>query len=812
MNPNRTRLVFREAGVKEYRYTLIPYGDTWKAVHGAHGHDTGFEVPAFDDSLWASEPGAWGLVGDGVQTGGPLAPPCVQNRALINTAWVAGTDITLRQTITIPVGTTRLYVEYGADNEAYFYLDGTLVESSSNSGCQTRGSNSFWVNDPPTGAVVLAVRAVDTGSPGVGQETFFDARVVAYHPDNLGSPDELLPIRTGRQPGRVVAEIEDMKKVGVSEDYNAGGEVYFTLPNSHPYIGALLPWETHWAFEQYSSRGWTEENAGWLIDLDATDEETVFYGRDYLGVMSDEYDERFNPDQAPDAAAEIYPADAAGAGGAKYTDERLDTIIGDQIDRAINQPNGNLSFFTRGAIASMPETVTIFAQLTERLSFIAGLIDSHRAGTGKRTRLIYRKIRTYTTPWAYTDEWRFEVLDDPGQERLDLTLRYGELLQHFRYMPMGDYGNRSLGVGKTFDSLRLEYAIESAPAPTGEPADFHERRFGRQSVVRYWDNIKDVNDLTRRSRQYAAEIGAIGKKLGAGLRVGTIGIKDGWDLCDSIPVEIERGPVDTSLLSDPFWTIWGWAYLLADDGHEELVLTLSPRLPTIAADPSVADSRTVPTAPPFAVHDGPPDTTVSPGGNGTWIDALTGHIWLVDPATGLWYDSTLAAEMGALAMHLAVQEEGVALASFADTLNFVGASVTASGTGGTKTITVAPVITGSINFIIDGGGAAITTGVKGDIFPDFDCTVTSWTIVADQVGSIVVDLWQDVYANFPPTVADTMTTGEKPTLASALANQDLSLNTGAGWAIAAGNAIRFNVDSATTVTRVTVVLNITRTI
>ena len=114
-------------------------------------------------------------------------------------------------------------------------------------------------------------------------------------------------------------------------------------------------------------------------------------------------------------------------------------------------------------------------------------------------------------------------------------------------------------------------------------------------------------------------------------------------------------------------------------------------------------------------------------------------------------------------------------------------------------------------FVIDGGGVAITTGVKIDYPVPYNCLVTAWEIVADQTGSIVVDIWQDTYANFPPTVADTITTSEKPTLAAAAKNTDTSLNSGNGWALTKGRWLRFNVDSITTVTRVTIKLSVTRT-
>lgn len=116
----------------------------------------------------------------------------------------------------------------------------------------------------------------------------------------------------------------------------------------------------------------------------------------------------------------------------------------------------------------------------------------------------------------------------------------------------------------------------------------------------------------------------------------------------------------------------------------------------------------------------------------------------------------------------------------------------------------------TITFIIDGGGSAITTGEKGHLEIPFACTITGWTILADQSGSIVVDVWKDTYALFPPTVGDTIAGTEKPTLATAQKNQDLDLTT---WttAIAAGDVLAFYVESITTVERVTISLKVVKT-
>ncbi|RAZ90164.1 hypothetical protein DPM33_15155 [Mesorhizobium hawassense] len=123
-------------------------------------------------------------------------------------------------------------------------------------------------------------------------------------------------------------------------------------------------------------------------------------------------------------------------------------------------------------------------------------------------------------------------------------------------------------------------------------------------------------------------------------------------------------------------------------------------------------------------------------------------------------------------------------------------------------VSVAGLQTRELFFLIDGGGAAITTGIKGDLPPmPFACTILDVTLLADQSGSIVIDIWKDTYANFPPTIADTIVASAKPTLSSATKSQDSTLT---GWttAVAAGDILRFNVDSAATLTRVTLGLKV----
>ncbi len=113
-------------------------------------------------------------------------------------------------------------------------------------------------------------------------------------------------------------------------------------------------------------------------------------------------------------------------------------------------------------------------------------------------------------------------------------------------------------------------------------------------------------------------------------------------------------------------------------------------------------------------------------------------------------------------------------------------------------------------FIIDGGGSAITTGQKGHLWIPFDCTIQSVALMADQSGSIVIDIWKDVEGNYPPTNADSITASAPPTLSSDTVSLDSTLT---GWtkSLVAGDILAFNVDSVTTVERVTITLIVRRT-
>lgn len=155
--------------------------------------------------------------------------------------------------------------------------------------------------------------------------------------------------------------------------------------------------------------------------------------------------------------------------------------------------------------------------------------------------------------------------------------------------------------------------------------------------------------------------------------------------------------------------------------------------------------------------------------------------------------------------------------SAADTDNIIeglnGAGTTTFALDGNGKITstqLTAATKGSFGITIDGQGGVITTGIKGYVIIPYGFTITSWTLVSDIAGSMVIDLWKDTYANYPPTVADTITAAAKPTLTAVNKNTNSTLT---GWTTTGltGDVVFFNVDSCTTITKAYLTINATKT-
>ena len=132
-----------------------------------------------------------------------------------------------------------------------------------------------------------------------------------------------------------------------------------------------------------------------------------------------------------------------------------------------------------------------------------------------------------------------------------------------------------------------------------------------------------------------------------------------------------------------------------------------------------------------------------------------------------------------------------------------------SGVNGTSGVNGSVGVTASaFGITIDGGGSAITTGLKGTITLPFGGTITQWDLLSDVSGSIVIDVQKTSYASYP-TGGVSIAGSELPTLSSSTKNQDTNLTT---WttSVSAGDILLFNVNSASTLTRANLVIKINR--
>lgn len=115
-------------------------------------------------------------------------------------------------------------------------------------------------------------------------------------------------------------------------------------------------------------------------------------------------------------------------------------------------------------------------------------------------------------------------------------------------------------------------------------------------------------------------------------------------------------------------------------------------------------------------------------------------------------------------------------------------------------LTPAPLQFRSLNVTFGApGGGVLTTGVKHYIYLPYPILILGWTLMAEQVGSIVIDVWTSTYGTFPPTAPGSIAGTAKPTLTAAQSAQNVSLATWGVFAIPRGNVLAFNIDSVATI-------------
>jgi hypothetical protein len=447
---------------------------------------------------------------------------------------------------------------------------------------------------------------------------------------NLKQADGVTPT-VGRAPGQLVAVFEEAKNVGASIVYNSPGELHFTLLKDDEQISVVEPKQTHYAVEFYSGDGWQEKFAGVVWDVDATETDVVFKGIDYLALYDTVIDERYDP---------LKPNKSYASGGSFYENITIRNIVVDQLNRAKALTDSWVGFISIGSIATMNEKATVYSTMQPVLSFVSGLIDSHRQGTGKRSRMKVVK----TTAGGY----QLQIVDDPGLIRSDLAMYYGELVQGYRIIVFGDgWANVQHVVGRNREGSKVVY--QTISGKTFQPAT---SVYGRIATVSVMDGVQDQNDLTRRGLQAAIQSAKLGKNVAIGIRTEFLAPLQGWDVCDVFPLRIDDGAIDTDRFGSGYWAAYACAWEATDIGEQSLVITFLPREDATAPDADLIPSRPISTQPEWQLGWVPPNPLaahqialshdtgyVMDAGllMDAWLDTTTSNIY-VDASTGYVYE------------------------------------------------------------------------------------------------------------------------------------------------------------------------------
>jgi len=188
------------------------------------------------------------------------------------------------------------------------------------------------------------------------------------------------------------------------------------------------------------------------------------------------------------------------------------------------------------------------------------------------------------------------------------------------------------------------------------------------------------------------------------------------------------------------------------------------------------------------------------GGSGQFLQNNGGVITSATPSGGSGGSSSLA-----------VSKNGVIISSPTAVVNFINQGINVSLTGGaTAQVSLSSnTLAVSAGFSMNGNGSNIPIGNKGYTQINYDCSIASWTVVADSSGSVTIDIKRSSYSVFPITTS--LIGGGTPlTLSSSQKNT----STPASWTsttLNAGDILEFDVTASTITANVNVILKLIKT-
>jgi len=360
---------------------------------------------------------------------------------------------------------------------------------------------------------------------------------------------------TDRGRGSIAAIIHDAKNIGVSSYLNEGGEAFFTLPYNHPMISECVPLERHYRIDRFDEEAgfYITIGQGILEDYEATENETVFYGIDYMGVL-------YKTITTPSTTQTF-----------TYTSSTFATIYQNEMTQAIGATNSRLGFidYNLGSawshqssfplvINSSTNTYSVYTGGEPRLSFISNLSNIVMSGTTN-------KVVFGNTLESDTELYNgfFCDLNWSPAPNNNIVLEYGGNVKSFTYSPnFRRLLTRSLLVatnsGATVSKIWSSVATGTA-APT--------------STYGLIDGVSAAEDIKSQAAADARAAYNLYQSSPDKIKMISIAVKDGsivpfkrYKLGDDIRVRISRGSVNL----DANVTLRGQQYIGRSDGSEQL--------------------------------------------------------------------------------------------------------------------------------------------------------------------------------------------------------------------------------------------------
>ena len=352
---------------------------------------------------------------------------------------------------------------------------------------------------------------------------------------------------SGRGRGTVKAVISDAKYIGVSSYLNEGGEAFFTLPYNHPQIAECLPLERHYRIDR-----WDEEDAvyrtvgtGILQDYQATDNETVFYGIDYMAALNQ---------TLTDVSAVISNPSTT----VTYDNKTISEIWQSELSAARTGTNSRLGFVTvEGTINAATKTYDIFTAGEQRGEFLFNMAAIAQEGTTSKV-VFGNRIESSTQSYNSF----FLDMNYATTPNNSVRLVYGWNVKRFSYSPnFRNLRTRAVLIatsifGTSSSKIWSDYATSALASTYGsiDRVDIQEDLISQESV-----SARAAYNLNESSPERL-------KVINLAVVDGSIIPYKNYNLGDDVRVVIKRGLVNI----DTNVTLRGQQWVGREDGSEEL--------------------------------------------------------------------------------------------------------------------------------------------------------------------------------------------------------------------------------------------------